>query len=99
MWFRSMTGARAKRLRRFIFLCREAVPSRSAVAPTIKQVAQRAGVSAGTVSNVLNRPELVSRRTRTRVLAAIEDLGFVRNASARDLRVGRSRTIGLLVLD
>ena len=69
------------------------------MAPTIKEVAERAGVSAGTVSNVLNRPERVSRRTRTRVLAAIEDLGFVRNASARDLRVGRSRTVGLVVLD
>jgi LacI family transcriptional regulator len=69
------------------------------VPPTIKQVAQRAGVSAGTVSNVLNRPDVVSGATRTRVLAAIEELGFVRNGSARDLRVGRSRTIGLVVLD
>jgi LacI family transcriptional regulator len=69
------------------------------VAPTIKEVAERAGVSAGTVSNVLNRPERVSRRTRTRVLAAIDDLGFVRNGSARDLRRGRSHTIGLVVLD
>src|SRR5439155_19519548 len=69
------------------------------VPPTIKQVAERAGVSAGTVSNVLNRPEVVSQRTRRRVLAAIDDLGFVRNASARDLRVGRSRSVGLVVLD
>lgn len=67
--------------------------------PTIKQVAERAGVSAGTVSNVLNRPDRVSRRTRTRVLTAIEELGFVRNGSARDLRVGHSRTIGFVVLD
>jgi LacI family transcriptional regulator len=69
------------------------------VPPTIKEVAARAGVSPGTVSNTLNRPERVNPRTRTRVLAAIDELGFIRNGSARDLRVGRSRTIGLVVLD
>jgi LacI family transcriptional regulator len=53
----------------------------------------------GTVSNVLNRPELVSTATRERVLAAIAALGFVRNESARQLRAGHSRTIGLVVLD
>jgi LacI family transcriptional regulator len=62
-------------------------------------VALRAGVSVGTVSNVLNRPEVVSPPTRERVLAAITDLGFVRNESARHLRAGRSRTVGLVVLD
>jgi LacI family transcriptional regulator len=53
----------------------------------------------GTVSNVLNRPDQVSPGTRERVLAAIAELGFVRNESARHLRAGRSRTIGLVVLD
>ncbi|NDL58124.1 LacI family DNA-binding transcriptional regulator [Phytoactinopolyspora mesophila] len=67
--------------------------------PNIRQVAQRAGVSVGTVSNVLNRPELVTPSTRERVEAAIRDLRFVRNDSARQLRVGRSRTLGLVVLD
>jgi LacI family transcriptional regulator len=62
-------------------------------------VAARAGVSVGTVSNVLNRPERVSPSTRERVLRAIEELGFVRNEAARQLRAGRSRTIGLVVLD
>jgi LacI family transcriptional regulator len=56
-------------------------------------------VSVGTVSNVLNRPELVSTATRTRVLDAIAELGFVRNESARQLRAGSSRTVGLVVLD
>jgi LacI family transcriptional regulator len=51
------------------------------------------------VSNVLNRPEVVSAGTRERVLAAISALGFVRNESARQLRAGHSRTIGLVVLD
>lgn len=56
-------------------------------------------MSIGTVSNVLNRPDLVAEATREKVQAAIEELGFVRNASARQLRAGRSMTIGLVVLD
>ena len=66
---------------------------------SIRDVAAHAGVSVGTVSNVLNRPEIVARTTRDRVHAAIKALGFVRNESARQLRAGRSRTIGLVVLD
>ncbi len=62
-------------------------------------VAAHAGVSLGTVSNVLNRPDRVAPATRARVLKAIEELGFVRNEAARQLRAGRSRTIGLVVLD
>jgi LacI family transcriptional regulator len=68
-------------------------------AASIKDVAARAGVSVGTVSNVLNRPERVAEETRTRVQAAIASLGFVRSEPARQLRAGRSRSIGLLVLD
>ncbi|MEU3166706.1 LacI family DNA-binding transcriptional regulator [Streptosporangium sp. NPDC006930] len=65
----------------------------------IKEVAKYASVSLGTVSNVLNRPDMVSPATRQRVLDAIEKLGYVRNDSARQLRVGRSRTIAIVVLD
>lgn len=65
----------------------------------IREVARLAGVSVGTVSNVLNRPDLVAERTRTRVQAAIERLGFVPNRGAADLRSGRSRMIGLVVPD
>jgi LacI family transcriptional regulator len=68
-------------------------------APGIKDVATRAGVSVGTVSNVLNRPQLVSDGTRQRVLDAIAALGFVRNESARHLRNGLSRTLAYLLLD
>src|SRR4051795_10331684 len=57
----------------------------------------RAGVSVGTVSNVLNRPNLVAEATRERVRAAIGELGFVRNESARQLRQGRSRTFGVVL--
>jgi LacI family transcriptional regulator len=66
---------------------------------SIRDVAVLAGVSVGTVSNVLNRPEKVSPVTAERVLKAIAALGFVRNDAARQLRVGRSKTIGLIVLD
>ncbi|HYY81887.1 MAG TPA: LacI family DNA-binding transcriptional regulator [Actinomycetes bacterium] len=66
---------------------------------SIRDVAARAGVSVGTVSNVLNRPQLVAPATRARVEQAIAALGFVRNESARQLRAGRSRTLGLVVLD
>jgi LacI family transcriptional regulator len=66
---------------------------------SIREVAALAGVSLGTVSNVLNRPDVVAEPTRSRVQAAIKELGFIRNESARQLRAGRSRTIGLVVLD
>src|SRR4051794_11356992 len=71
----------------------------AALAASIRDVALRAGLSVGTVSNVLNRPDAVSTATGERVLAAIAELGFVRNESARQLRAGSSRTIGLVVLD
>jgi LacI family transcriptional regulator len=66
---------------------------------SIREVAAHAGVSVGTVSNVLNRPDIVAQSTRDRVQQAIKALGFVRNESARQLRAGRSRIIGLVVLD
>lgn len=65
----------------------------------IKEVASQARVSIGTVSNVLNRPHLVRRETRARVEAAMLDLGFVRNESARQLRLGSSRVLAYLFLD
>jgi LacI family transcriptional regulator len=69
------------------------------MAISIRDVAREAGVSVGTVSNVLNRPEIVAPATVSRVTAAIESLGFVRNDAARQLRAGRSRSLGLVVLD
>lgn len=64
---------------------------------TIKDVAQLAGVSAGTVSNVLNRPSYVSVQNRERVLAAIRELNFEPRQGARQFRPGRIRTLGLAV--
>ncbi|MDX2026404.1 LacI family DNA-binding transcriptional regulator [Microcella sp.] len=66
---------------------------------SMRDVAERAGVSIGTVSNVLNRPDKVSSATARKVLAVIDELGFVRNDAARQLRAGSSRAIGLIVLD
>ncbi|MDT0156184.1 LacI family DNA-binding transcriptional regulator [Microbacterium sp. ARD32] len=65
----------------------------------VKEVAAAAGVSVGTVSNVLNRPDRVPEGTVQRVQQAIDQLGFVRNDAARQLRAGRSRSIGLVVPD
>lgn len=66
---------------------------------SVREVAERAGVSVGTVSNVMNHPDKVSAATITKVQAAIDDLGFIRNDAARQLRDGRSKTVGLVVLD
>ncbi|MHA6626607.1 LacI family DNA-binding transcriptional regulator [Pseudonocardia sichuanensis] len=65
---------------------------------TMTEVAQRAGVSTMTVSNVLNgRSQRVSESTRRRVLATIDELGYQVNMTARNLRVGRTGTVGLAV--
>jgi LacI family transcriptional regulator len=66
---------------------------------SMKDVAALARVSLGTVSTVVNSPELVSPPTRERVETAIAKLGWVPNASARQLRAGRSSAVGLVVMD
>lgn len=68
-------------------------------AANVRDVAALAGVSVGTVSNVLNQSKPVSPATAARVHDAIAKLGFVRNDAARQLRVGQSRTVGIMVLD
>lgn len=70
---------------------------RSVAPASVKDVASLAGVSVGTVSNVLNVPERVSPVLVERVNSAIEQLGYVRNEAARQLRVGQSETIGFIV--
>lgn len=66
---------------------------------SVKDVAATAGVSLGTVSNVLNRPDRVSASTREKVERAMRELGFVRNESARQLRAGRSSVVAYVMLD
>ncbi len=62
----------------------------------IQDVAQRAGVGVGTVSRVLNNSPLVSDATRQRVLAAIAELNYVPNPSARRLSLGRTLLIAVI---
>ena len=66
---------------------------------SIRDVAKKAGVSLGTVSNAINRPEILAQSTLRKVNKAIADLDFIPNASARNLRVKRNRVIGLVVPD
>jgi LacI family transcriptional regulator len=63
---------------------------------TIRTVAERAGVSVMTVSRVLNQPETVTERMRTKVLSAARELDFVPDQRARAMRLGRSGVVGLL---
>jgi len=69
------------------------------MAVTIEDVARRAGVSRGTVSNVLNRPDIVLEATKARVLQAMRELDFVPNQPARMLGGARNRSISLVVHD
>lgn len=66
---------------------------------TMADVAAAAGVSTMTVSNVLNGRGGASLETRQRVLDAVRELGYVPSASARQLRAGKSRLIGLQLDD
>lgn len=60
-------------------------------------VAERAGVSAQTVSRVVNASPRVDPATRARVEAAMAELGYRMHRAARALRTGQTRTIGLVV--
>ncbi|HTU85607.1 MAG TPA: LacI family DNA-binding transcriptional regulator [Solirubrobacteraceae bacterium] len=69
--------------------------------PTAKDVAERAHVHPSTVSRVLNPTQRhrVRRQTARRVEKAVQELGYEANASARGLRTGRSRTVGVVIPD
>lgn len=64
----------------------------------IRDVARHSGVSVGTVSNVINGVPSVAARYVEAVRRSIDELGFVANDSARQLKGGRSTTIGLVVM-
>ncbi|MFE7872517.1 LacI family DNA-binding transcriptional regulator [Micromonospora humida] len=63
----------------------------------IGEIARRAGVSRSTVSYVLSGKRAVSATTRQRIQAVIDELGYRPNASARALKEGRTRTLGLVI--
>ncbi|GMA32047.1 LacI family DNA-binding transcriptional regulator [Litorihabitans aurantiacus] len=65
--------------------------------PTLADVASRAGVSKATASRALSRAELVAPATVARVLAAAQELGFVRNRAASHLARGRTGIVALVV--
>ena len=67
--------------------------------PTIRDVAQRAGVSSTTVSYVLNSTRFVSPGTEARILEAIKELDFQPDQIARSLRAKRTMTVGMIVSD
>ncbi|GGC17383.1 LacI family DNA-binding transcriptional regulator [Cellulomonas carbonis] len=67
--------------------------------PTIKDVAQAAGVSRSAASRALRNDGYVGERSRRRVLEAAADLGYVPHVTARYLKEGVSRCVGVLVAD
>lgn len=71
-------------------------PGQNQKAPTIRDIARRAGVSVGSVSNYLNNPEKVGRQTREAIRLAIEQLGYHPKAAARSLRTKQTFRIGMV---
>jgi LacI family transcriptional regulator, galactose operon repressor len=65
----------------------------------IAEVAKHAGVAVSSVSRVVSGHPDVSERMRKRVLAAIEELGFVPDVTAQSLRTGSTKTVGFVVSD
>lgn len=65
--------------------------------PGIHEVAQRAGVSAATVSRALSGRGSVSAATKARVVAAADELGYVVSSSASGLATGRTRNVGVVI--
>ncbi len=72
-------------------------PRKGSMQPTIADVAREAEVSAITVSRVLNAPASVRAKTRARVEAAIDKVGYVRNMLAGSLASANSRFIAVVV--
>ena len=69
------------------------------VRPTIHDIAARCGVSKSTVSLVLRGSPLVKSRTRQRVEAAMEALGYIYNRGAANLRRAQSSVVGMVIND
>ncbi len=67
--------------------------------PTIQDVARKAGVAPMTVSRVINQSGYASAEVRARVLAAVEELGYMPNTLARSLRIRRTHTLALILTD
>jgi len=66
---------------------------------TLKEIAQKLGVTVGTVSHVLNGIDDISQDTKERVLRTAKEMGYIQNVSAVSLRSGRSNTIAIIIPD
>ena len=72
-------------------------PATRSLKQGIRAVAARAGVSTASVSRALNNPEAVSPDLRARISQAIDAVGYIPHAPARNLSSRRSRTLGAIV--
>lgn len=68
--------------------------------PTLKSIAEQLGVSKATVSNVFNRPEVVSEALREKILSHCQDVGYSGpSITARSLTTGKTNVVGVLLSD
>lgn len=65
---------------------------------TIRDIAKKAGVSVGTVSNFLNNSDKLAEKTRVRISDAIKEVGYYPNVAARSLKSNLTRRIGIVPL-
>lgn len=82
-------------MRRLIFISRTLEPMRA----TIKDVADKAGVSVATVSRVFNNSSMVVEETRKRIILVADELRYSPNHAARSLSTRRTESIGMLLPD
>jgi hypothetical protein len=73
------------------------LPAEENSGPLMADVAQLAGVAISTVSRALANPGRVNEKTRAKITAAAEKLGYTPNAMARNLRVGKSNIIMIIL--
>lgn len=66
---------------------------------TIKEIAKKCNVSIATVSNILNGKPNASEKIRQKVLQAIEELNYTPNYVAKNLKMKKTRTIGVIAED
>ena len=66
---------------------------------SMKDIAQRCGVSVASVSKALNGQQDIGRETRERILRAADEMGYLTNSAARALKTNRTYHIGVLFVD
>ena len=64
---------------------------------TIKEIASICGVSVSTVSRAINNGEEISAETKGKILKTIDDLGYVPNQNARNLKITKTKTTNSLI--